>query len=55
MSREGTEPLDEYFKRERLRQFNDALRLIAELKSTSSISLAALQVVVRSISRVAEG
>jgi glutamate dehydrogenase len=54
LTRNGTEPLDEYFKSERPRKFNDASRLIAELKSASSISLAALQVVVRSISRLAE-
>src|SRR5208283_5278918 len=42
LTRDGTEPLDEYFERERPRQFNDALRLIAELKSASSISVAAL-------------
>jgi len=42
------------FRRERSRQFEDAMRLVAELKSASAISLAALQVVIRSISRLAE-
>jgi glutamate dehydrogenase len=39
---------------ERPDRFSEAIRLIAEVKSAASISLAALQVVVRSISRLAE-
>jgi glutamate dehydrogenase len=50
---DATEPLEEYLKRERPRQFDDAMSLIAELKSAPSISLAALQVIVRAISRLA--
>jgi glutamate dehydrogenase len=46
-------PID-HLKSERSREFAEAARLIAEVKSAPPISLAALQVVVRSISRLAE-
>ncbi len=46
--------LIDHLKNERPREFAEATRLIAEVKSASSIPLAALQVVVRSISRLAE-
>ena len=44
----------DHLKNDRPREFADAQRLIAELKSVPTISLAALQVVVRSISRLAQ-
>jgi glutamate dehydrogenase len=49
------EPLLDHFKNERPREFAEATRLIAEMKSIPGTSLSALQVVVRSISRLAEG
>ncbi|HXN85375.1 MAG TPA: NAD-glutamate dehydrogenase domain-containing protein [Candidatus Binataceae bacterium] len=44
----------DHLKNVRPRQFADAQRLIAEVKSVPAISLAALQVVVRSISQLAQ-
>ncbi len=43
----------DHLKNERPRQFAEAARLIAEVKTTAPIPLAALQVVVRAISRLA--
>src|ERR1019366_9184157 len=54
LDHDGSEALIDHFKTERPREFTEATRLIAEVKSASSISLAALHVVVRSISRLAE-
>ncbi len=54
-SRWTTDSLLEHFAHERPRQFAEATRLIAETKSTPATSLSALQVVVRSISRLANG
>ncbi len=50
----GTAPLVDHFNSERPREFAEATRLISEVKTTPAISLAALQVVVRSIARLAE-
>ncbi|HLI81791.1 MAG TPA: NAD-glutamate dehydrogenase domain-containing protein, partial [Candidatus Binataceae bacterium] len=49
----GTQSAIDHLKSERAREFDETTRLIAEVKSTPPISLAALQVVVRSISRLA--
>ena len=54
LDHDGPQALIDHLKSERPREFDEAARLIAEVKSTSPISLAALQVVVRSISRLAE-
>ena len=51
----GPGDLIDPLQNQRPREFAEATRLIAEVKSTTSISLAALQVVVRSISRLATG
>jgi hypothetical protein len=48
------EDLIDHLKNERPREFTEVARLMAEVKTASSISLAALQVVVRWISRLAE-
>ena len=50
---DGPESVSDHLKNERPREFADAIRLLAEVKTTAPISLAALQVVVRSISRLA--
>jgi hypothetical protein len=50
---DGAATLIDRLKNERPREFAEATRLIAELKNGALISLAALQVVVRAISRLA--
>jgi glutamate dehydrogenase len=54
LNRGEPEDLIDHLKNERPREFTEAARLMAEVKTASSISLAALQVVVRWISRLAE-
>jgi glutamate dehydrogenase len=54
LDHDGPQAAIDHLKSERPREFAEATRLIAEVKAAPPISLAALQVVVRSISRLAE-
>ncbi|HLX37093.1 MAG TPA: hypothetical protein VKR29_04805, partial [Candidatus Binataceae bacterium] len=51
----AAQPVSDHLTKVRPREFAEVIRLIAEMKTAASISLAALQVVVRAIARLAEG